>query len=136
MNKVAVYRREHFNAAHRLHNATLTAEENEQLFGKCNHPNYHGHNYDLIVKVTGEVNPVTGYVVDTKELSSLVRRLVVDRYDHRNLNLDIPEFKELNPTAENIAITIYNTLRPYIDAKNELKILLYETERNYVEYPA
>ncbi len=136
MNKVAVYRREHFNAAHRLHNATLTAEENEQLFGKCNHPNYHGHNYDLIVKVTGEVNPVTGYVVDTKELSSLVRRLIVDRYDHRNLNLDIPEFKELNPTAENIAITIYNTLRPYIDAKNELKILLYETERNYVEYPA
>lgn len=136
MNKVAVYRREHFNAAHRLHNAALTAEENEQLFGKCNHPNYHGHNYDLIVKVTGEVNPVTGYVVDTKELSSLVRRLIVDRYDHRNLNLDIPEFKELNPTAENIAITIYNTLRPYIDAKNELKILLYETERNYVEYPA
>jgi 6-pyruvoyltetrahydropterin/6-carboxytetrahydropterin synthase len=136
MNKVAVYRREHFNAAHRLHNATLTAEENEQLFGKCNHPNYHGHNYDLIVKVTGEVNTVTGYVVDTKELSSLVRRLIVDRYDHRNLNLDIPEFKELNPTAENIAITIYNTLRPYIDAKNELKILLYETERNYVEYPA
>ncbi len=136
MSKVAVYRKEHFNAAHRLHNPALSAEENARLFGKCNSPNYHGHNYELSVKVTGEMDPVTGFVIDTKTLSKLILTEVVERFDHRNLNLDTKEFKDLNPTAENIAIVIYNLLRAKIDAKHDLKITLYETERNFVEYPA
>lgn len=136
MSKVAVYRKEHFNAAHRLHNPSLSAEENARLFGKCNSPNYHGHNYELSVKVSGEVDPVTGFVIDTKTLSKLILAEVVERFDHRNLNLDTKEFKNLNPTAENIAIVIYNLLRPKIDLKHDLKIKLYETERNFVEYPA
>ncbi|MBL7901801.1 MAG: 6-carboxytetrahydropterin synthase [Bacteroidia bacterium] len=136
MSKVAVYRKEHFNAAHRLHNPALSAEENARVFGKCNSPNYHGHNYELSVKVTGEMDPVTGFVIDTKTLSKLILTEVVERFDHRNLNLDTKEFKDLNPTAENIAIVIYNLLRAKIDAKHDLKITLYETERNFVEYPA
>lgn len=135
-NKIAVFRKEHFNAAHRLNNPSLSNEENAILFGKCNHVNYHGHNYELIVKVIGEVDEKTGYVIDTKILSELIKKLVIDRFDHRNLNLDVEEFKNLNPTAENIAIVIYNILRPVIANNLELKVILYETERNYVEYPA
>ena len=135
-NKVAVYRKEHFNAAHRLNNSLLSDEENATLFGKCNYPNYHGHNYDLIVKITGEINPTTGYVMDMKVLSDIIKKNVLEKFDHKNLNLDTIEFKNLNPTAENIAMVIYNILRKQIDNQHELKITLYETERNYVEYPA
>lgn len=135
-NKIAVYRKEHFNSAHRLHNPALSDAENAALFGKCNYANYHGHNYELIVKVIGEVDPKTGYVIDLKILSDLIKELVIEKFDHKNLNLDTIEFKNLNPTAENIAIVIYNILRPKIEKKYELKIMLYETERNYVEYPA
>jgi len=136
MNKISVIRKEHFNAAHRLHNSKLTAEENESLFGKCNNPNYHGHNYDVWVKVTGTINEVTGYVIDTKYLSKLINTEVLEKFDHKNLNLDVPEFKELNPTTENIAVVIYNKLRNKIDKQYEIKITLYETDRNFVEYPA
>ncbi|MEO6301804.1 MAG: 6-carboxytetrahydropterin synthase [Bacteroidia bacterium] len=135
-NKIAVYRKEHFNSAHRLHNPSLTDAENAAIFGKCNYANYHGHNYEVIVKVIGEVDPKTGYVIDLKFLSCLIKELIIEKFDHKNLNLDTVEFKELNPTAENIAIVIYNILRPKIEKKYELKIVLYETERNYVEYPA
>ncbi len=136
MNKVAVYRKEHFNAAHRLHNELWSAEKNEAVFGKCNNANYHGHNYDLIVKVVGVPNQETGYVLDTKLLSDLIKTEVLDRFDHKNLNLDTQEFKNLNPSAENIAIVIYNLLRAKLDKDLELQIKLYETERNFVEYPA
>jgi 6-pyruvoyltetrahydropterin/6-carboxytetrahydropterin synthase len=134
--KIAVYRKEHFNAAHRLHAQGLSDSENAQIFGKCNYPNYHGHNYELIVKVTGEVDKKTGYVIDLKLLGDLVKKEIVERFDHRNLNLDVPEFRDLNPTAENIAIVIYEILRSKLDQSYDLKITLYETERNYVEYPA
>ena len=133
--KVAVYRKEHFNAAHRLHNPAWTEEKNQEVFGKCNNPNYHGHNYEITVKIVGEVDPETGYVIDTKILSNLVKTLVLDRFDHKNLNLDVPEFANLNPSAENIAIVIFNILRPHINSTHDLKITLYETERNYVKYP-
>ncbi len=135
-NKVAVFRKEHFNSAHRLHNPAWTEAQNNKVFGLCNNPNYHGHNYDLIVKVAGEPDPVTGYVIDLKILSELVRDEVLTRFDHKNLNLDTVEFASLNPTAENIAVVIYNLLRPKLDAKLDLTIRLYETERNFVEYPA
>ncbi|WP_027003980.1 6-pyruvoyl trahydropterin synthase family protein [Hugenholtzia roseola] len=134
--KVAVYRKEHFNAAHRLHNPEWTAEKNQEVFGKCNNVYYHGHNYNLIVKVVGEIDPHTGYVIDIKVLSDLIKSQVTDVFDHKNLNLDVEDFKNLNPTAENIAVVIYNRLRPFIDANKDLKIKLYETERNFVEYPA
>jgi len=133
--KVAVFRKEHFNAAHRLNNPNWSEEQNQQVFGKCNNPNFHGHNYELIVKVTGEVDPDTGYVMDMKILSDLIKERVLNRFDHKNLNLDTQEFSELNPTAENIAVVIFNLLREKIDPNKELKIKLYETERNYVEYP-
>lgn len=134
--KVAVFRKEHFNAAHRLHNAKWSEEKNESVFGKCNNKYYHGHNYELIVKVIGEPDPETGYVYDMKVLSDLIKENVSDRFDHKNLNLDTEEFKDLNPTAENIAVVIYNILRGKIEPELDLKITLYETERNYVEYPA
>jgi 6-pyruvoyltetrahydropterin/6-carboxytetrahydropterin synthase len=134
--RVAVYRKEHFNAAHRLYRPDWSAEQNEKVFGKCALPNYHGHNYELIVKVTGEPDPDTGYVVDMKWISDLVQAQVVERFDHRNLNLDTHEFKVLNPTAEHIAMVIYDLLRAHIDPKHELQIRLYETPRNFVEYPA
>ena len=134
--KVAVYRKEHFNAAHRLNNPDWTIEENKAVFGLCNNDHYPGHNYDLIVKVVGEVNPNTGYVLDMKLLSALVKEQVLDKFDHKNLNLDTKEFATVNPTAENIAIVIYDLLRAKLDAGLELKIKLYETERNFVEYPA
>lgn len=128
-------RKEHFNAAHRLHNPEWNAEDNARIFGKCNNPNFHGHNYDLIVRLSGEVDPKTGYVFDMKILSDLIKEHVLDRFDHKNLNLDVEEFKTLNPSAENIAIVIYDILREKISHEYELKITLFETERNYVEYP-
>lgn len=134
--KVAVYRKEHFNAAHRLNNPAWSAEENQRVFGLCNNPNYHGHNYDLIVKVVGEPNPETGYVLDMKELSHLIKEQVLDKFDHKNLNLDTKEFAQLNPSAENIAVVIYDLLRDKLDPSLDLQIRLYETERNFVEYPA
>lgn len=132
--KVAVYRKEHFNAAHRLHNPSWSDEKNKQVFGKCNNPNYHGHNYELIVKLIGPVDADTGYVYDMKILSDLIKDNVLNRFDHKNLNLDTEEFKNINPTAENIAVVIWNILREKIDNKFELIIRLYETERNFVEY--
>ena len=125
MNKVALCRKEHFNAAHRLNNSKWSVEKNKNVFGLCNNENYHGHNYELIVKV-----------IDTKVLSQLIQQKIIDRFDHKNLNLDTIEFTSLNPTVENIAIEIYNLLRPELDKSLELKIKLYETERNFVEYPA
>ena len=135
-HKVAVYRLEHFNAAHRLHQPEWSDEKNAEVFGKCNNPSYHGHNYELIVKVTGYPDQDTGYVIDLKVLSDLIKEQVLDRFDHKNLNLDTDEFKDLNPTAENIAIVIYDLLRPYISTDKEIQIRLYETPRNFVEYPA
>lgn len=134
--KVAVFRREHFNAAHRLFNPAWDEATNEKVFGKCALPNYHGHNYELEVKVVGRPDKKTGYVMDLKELSDLVKREIHSRFDHKNLNLDTEEFKELNPTAENIVIIIYDLLRPHIDKEKDLQIRLYETPRNFVEYPA
>ena len=132
--KVSVFRKERFNAAHRLFNPKWDEQKNFEVFGKCSYPNYHGHNYDLIVEVKGETDPETGYVIDMKVLSTIVKIEVTERYDHRNLNLDLEEFKNLNPTAENIAVVIWNRLRSKLEAKYELSIRLYETERNFVEY--
>ncbi|MBW0176444.1 6-carboxytetrahydropterin synthase [Sediminibacterium sp.] len=136
MEKVAVFRKEHFNAAHRLHNAAWTDEMNKKVFGLCNNPNYHGHNYELEVKLSGVPNAETGYVFDMKLLSDIIQEEVIKRFDHKNLNLDTVEFATLNPTAENIAIVIYQLLRAKLDKDLDLKIRLYETERNFVEYPA
>lgn len=134
--KIAVFRKEHFNAAHRLHNPKWSDEKNASVFGKCNNPNYHGHNYDLIVQVTGEIDPETGYLMDMKVLSDIIKENILDRFDHKNLNLDTEEFRNLNPTAENIAVVIYNILKQKLNNNHEIKIKLYETERNFVEYPA
>jgi 6-pyruvoyltetrahydropterin/6-carboxytetrahydropterin synthase len=134
--KTSVFRKEHFNAAHRLTNELWDEAKNRQVFGKCNNPSYHGHNYELEVKVTGFVDPETGFVVDTKKLSDIINNEVLERFDHMNLNLDVGEFKNLNPTAENIAFVIYNLLRKKINKNHDLKIKLYETPRNFVEYPA
>ena len=133
--KVAVYRKEHFNAAHRLHSDAFDQHKNAEVFGKCNYPNFHGHNYELIVKVVGEPDPATGFVIDLKTLSDIIKEHVLDRFDHKNLNLDTKEFKHLNPTAENIAMVIYDLLRDKIDRQLDLQVRLYETERNFVEYP-
>jgi len=133
--KVAIFRKEHFNAAHRLFVPEWNDAKNDEVFGKCNNPNYHGHNYDLIVKVTGNPDPETGYVMNLKLLSDLIKEHVLNEFDHKNLNLDTVYFKKLNPTAENIAIVIYEILREKIDHKLDLVIRLYETERNFVEYP-
>ena len=134
--KITVCRKEHFNAAHRLFNPEWPDDKNELVFGKCNNPNFHGHNYKLIVKLSGEPDPDTGYVYDLKKLSDLIKRHVLDKLDHKNLNLDVEEFKTLNPTAENIAVVIYNILRKKLESTLDIKIILYETERNFVEYPA
>ena len=131
-----IARKEHFNAAHRLDNPSFSADENAELFGKCNLPHYHGHNYELIVQVTGEIDPATGFVMDMKKLKDIIWKHALNRFDHKNLNLDTEEFKDLNPTAENIATVIYNILREKLDADLELQVRLYETERNFVEYPA
>jgi 6-pyruvoyltetrahydropterin/6-carboxytetrahydropterin synthase len=135
-NKVAVFRKEHFNAAHRLYNPAWDDNKNESVFGKCSNPNYHGHNYDLIVKIVGEPDPQTGYLIDLKVLSDIIKENVLEKFDHKNLNLDTEQFKNLNPTAENIAIVIYTILRDKIDKDLYLQVRLYETERNFVEYPA
>lgn len=135
-NKVAVFRKEHFNAAHRLNNPDWDNATNAKVFGKCNNANFHGHNYELIVKVVGEPDVKTGYVIDMKVLSDMIEEEILKRFDHKNLNLDTVEFRELNPSAENIAKVIYNILRERIDKKLDLQIRLYETERNFVEYPA
>jgi 6-pyruvoyltetrahydropterin/6-carboxytetrahydropterin synthase len=133
--KVAVYRKEHFNAAHRLHVNEWDDATNKKVFGKCNLPNYHGHNYELEVKVIGEPDTRTGYVMDMKLLSDLIKEEVLQRFDHKNLNLDTTEFRELNPTAENIVMVIYDLLRTKIDSRFDLQVRLYETPRNFVEYP-
>lgn len=134
--KVAVFRREHFNAAHRLYNPGWDDATNFRVFGKCSNPNFHGHNYELEVKVTGEPEASTGFVIDMKLLSDLIQKEILDRFDHKNLNLETAEFNTLNPTAENIAIVIHRLLRPHIDDKYGLQVRLYETPRNFVEYPA
>ena len=134
--KVSVFRKEHFNAAHRLHNPNWSAEKNQAVFGLCNNANYHGHNYELIIQIIGTINPDTGYVIDMKDLSTLAQEEIIKKFDHKNLNLDVPEFANLNPSAENIAVVIYQKLRAKITAELELKIKLYETERNFVEFPA
>ena len=134
MMKVTVSRKAHFNAAHRLFNPKWSFEKNQEVFGKCNNPNFHGHNYELIVSVKGTIDPETGYVIDIKELKALINEHVEKPFDHRNLNLDTEEFKELNPTAENIAVVIWNKLRPHLKPTLELKVQLYETDRNFVEF--
>lgn len=134
--RVSVFRKAHFNAAHKLYNPLWSAEKNREIFGKCSNEHFHGHNYNLEVKITGEINLDTGYVMDMKILADIIKENVEQKFDHRNLNLDTAEFKNLNPTAENIAVVIYHILRDKIDASLDLKIRLYETERNYVEFPA
>ncbi len=134
-NKVAVIRKEHFNAAHRLFNSNWDDATNEKVFGKCSWPNYHGHNYELEVKVTGITDPATGCVINLKVLSELVKKEIHSRFDHKNLNLDTHEFKDLIPTAENIILVIYNLLRPHIQENMDLHLRLYETSKNFVEYP-
>ena len=134
--KIKVSRKEHFNAAHRLFNQSWSDEKNLEVFGKCSYPNYHGHNYEIIVTITGEPDLTTGYVYDLKVLSDLIKENVLNKFDHKNLNLDTEYFKDLNPTAENIVVVIWKILREKIDRTLDLKITLYETERNFVEYPA
>ena len=133
--RVAVYRKAHFNAAHRLYNKSWSQEKNDKVFGLCNNANWHGHNYELLVKVIGEINPDTGYVIDLKVLKDVIKEEVEERFDHKNLNLDCPEFENLNPSAENIAVVIYDLLRGRLDKSFEIQVRLYETERNFVEYP-
>lgn len=134
--KVSVYRKAHFNAAHRLHNPEWDAETNKRVFGKCNNPHYHGHNYQLEVKVSGEVDPQTGYLIDMKLLKDLIKEHVEEPFDHKNLNIEVEEFKTLNPTMEHIAYVIWERLRKFLPEQYQLQIRLYETERNFVEYPA
>ena len=133
--KIAIYRKEHFNAAHRLYNKNWDEIKNFEIFGKCSNPNYHGHNYELIVKLIGEQDPETGYVFDIKSLSNIINEEIIKYLDHKNLNLDVDEFKNLNPTTENIARIIWDKLRNRIKKQFDIKVILYETERNYVEYP-
>lgn len=132
--RVTVSRKAHFNAAHRLYRKDWSIEKNDSVFGKCNNPNFHGHNYELIVSVTGEIDQETGFVVDVKILSDLIKEHIENAFDHKNLNVDVVDFQELNPTAENIAVVIWNKLRPYIEQKNDLEVVLYETPRNFVTY--
>lgn len=132
--RVTVNRKAHFNAAHRLYNNEWTDARNTSVFGKCANPNFHGHNYELIVSVTGEIHPDTGFVMDMKILKSLIRNEIENQFDHKNLNEEVPEFSTLNPTAENISVVIWNKLRAKIDNDLELSITLYETPRNFVTY--
>lgn len=132
--KVTVSRKAHFNAAHRLYRKDWSLEQNDAVFGKCNNPNFHGHNYELIVSVTGEINPETGYVIDIKDLRDLILEEVEKPFDHKNLNLDVPEFENLNPTAENIVVVIWNKIRKKINLELDLEVVLYETPRNFVTY--
>lgn len=132
--KVKVSRKAHFNAAHRLYNPDWDMQKNDAVFGKCNNPNFHGHNYELIVSVTGEIDPETGYVIDMKALKDLIYKEIEQAFDHKNLNLEVSEFKNLNPTAENIAVVIFNKLRPHIKKEKDLEVVLFETPRNFVTY--
>ena len=132
--RVTVSRKAHFNAAHRLYRKDWSDDKNWEVFGKCNNPNFHGHNYELIVSVTGKIDPETGYVIDMKLLKDLIKSEVEDAFDHKNLNVEVEEFQDLNPTAENIAVVIYNKLRPHLQADQDLVITLYETPRNFVRY--
>ncbi len=134
--KVSVFRKAHFNAAHRLHNPKWSDEKNREVFGLCNNPNYHGHNYELEVQLTGEIDPETGYVYDLGKLSNIIKKEIEHRFDHKNLNIDTVEFRDLNPTAENIVVVIWKILRRYIEPEFDIKVRLYETPRNYVEFPA
>lgn len=136
MLKTAITRKMHFNAAHRLHKKEWSDENNENVFGKCSNPYYHGHNYELEIKVIGEIDPLTGFVVDVKELKRIVNQKVIHPFDHKNLNVEVPDFRALNPTVENIAKVIYDKILPELSEELELKITLYETPRNYAEYPA
>ena len=132
--KVTVSRKAHFNAAHRLYRKDWTNSQNEEVFGKCANPHYHGHNYELIVHVTGSIDPATGYVMDMKVLKELIKEKVEDQMDHKNFNEEVAAFSDLIPTAENMAVVIYNWLKPHIDKKHQLSVTLYETPRNYVSY--
>ena len=132
--RVTVSRKAHFNSAHRLYRPDWSFEKTDAIFGKCNNPNYHGHNYDLTVSVTGEIDPETGFVMDVKILKDFIKSEVEDAFDHKNLNLDVPEFKDLNPTAENIVVVIYDKLKKVLDADLDLEVTLYETARNFVTY--
>ena len=132
--RVTVSRKAHFNAAHRLYRKDWSMEKNDSVFGKCNNPNFHGHNYELIVSVSGEIDQETGFVVDVKILSDLIKEHIENAFDHKNLNVDVSDFQDLNPTAENIAVVIWNKLRPFIETKNDLEVVLYETPRNFVTY--
>lgn len=132
--KVKVSRKAHFNAAHRLYREDWDFEKNDTVFGKCNNPNFHGHNYELIVSVTGNIDKETGFVMDMKVLKDLIKKEVEDALDHKNLNVEVPEFKNLNPTAENISVVIWNKLRQHIDQKHQLEVVLYETPRNFVTF--
>ena len=134
MHLVSVYRKSHFNAAHRLHSPQMSTEENKAIFGKCNNEHYHGHNYEMEVKVTGPIDPKTGYVMDLKVLSDIIENEVCERFDHKNLNLDTVEFKDLNPTAENIVVVNYNIIKKNLAPHLELAVRLYETPRNFVEF--
>lgn len=132
--RVTVSRKAHFNAAHRLYKKDWSDEKNDLVFGKCNNPNFHGHNYELTVSVTGKINPDTGYVIDIKDLADIILEEVEKPFDHKNLNLDVPEFSDLNPTAENIAVVIWNKIRKRIASEMDLEVILYETPRNFVSY--
>lgn len=132
--RVTISRKAHFNAAHRLHRKDWTLEQNDAVFGKCNNPNFHGHNYELILSVTGAIDPETGFVIDVKILADIIKEEVEDAFDHKNLNLDVAEFENLNPTAENIAVVIWNKIRKRIASKFDLEVVLYETPRNFVTY--
>lgn len=131
---ISVFRKAHFNAAHRLHNENWTDEKNQEIFGLCNNPHYHGHNYELEVKVSGQVDEETGYLIDLKILNQIIEQYVLREFDHKNLNIQVEAFRNLNPTAENIAIVIWNKLRSKLEEKFDLSVRLYETPRNYVEY--
>lgn len=132
--RATISRKAHFNAAHRLYRKDWSDEKNNTVFGKCNNPNFHGHNYELIVSITGEISPETGFIMDVKILADLIKLHIEDEFDHKNLNLDVPDFENLNPTAENIAVVIWQKLRNQIEIKYDLEVVLYETPRNYVTY--
>ncbi|QRM87914.1 6-carboxytetrahydropterin synthase [Lacinutrix sp. WUR7] len=132
--KVTVSRKAHFNAAHRLYRKDWSDKKNAEVFDKCSNPNFHGHNYELIASVTGEIDPETGYVIDIKVLKEIIRTEVEDAFDHKNLNVEVPEFKDLNPTAENIVVVIYNKIKKQLPSHLVLEVTLYETPRNFVSY--
>lgn len=134
MPKVTVHRKAHFNAAHRLFNPKWSDEKNFEIFGKCSNPNYHGHNYELIVSVTGDIEEETGFVMDLAILRRLIKSEIEEAFDHKNLNVEVDEFKALNPTVENISVIIYNKLRTKIKSSLDIAVTLYETPRNYVTY--